>query len=239
MSGYNRLTGHHTGGGYTPNATDKKAYPLLIDGDGMVHQGNLPITANIVGRRLVRGRYYPHTWKLNSGNLGLAICCMAGARWGDPRGSTKCYPLQRQVDAFIAEAAKRCAEFGIEVTGRTVLSHAEVEPVLGVKQRQKWDFDYPIRSVQQRDPVAIFDEIRQEILWKMDGKQIHTPKVPMMPIKQGDVGESVKTLQRLLGVAPDGIFGPKTRAAVVAFQKKMNMLPDGNVGRMTWAAFGL
>jgi hypothetical protein len=32
----------------------------------------------------------------------------------------------------------------------------------------------------------------------------------------------------------DGIFGPKTRAAAVAFQKKAELKPDGIVGRKTW-----
>jgi V8-like Glu-specific endopeptidase len=34
----------------------------------------------------------------------------------------------------------------------------------------------------------------------------------------------------------DGIFGPKTRAAVIAFQRAMRIQVDGVVGRQTWAA---
>jgi peptidoglycan hydrolase-like protein with peptidoglycan-binding domain len=33
----------------------------------------------------------------------------------------------------------------------------------------------------------------------------------------------------------DGNFGFRTREAVVAFQRKQNLLPDGIVGLKTWA----
>jgi peptidoglycan hydrolase-like protein with peptidoglycan-binding domain len=46
----------------------------------------------------------------------------------------------------------------------------------------------------------------------------------------------VATLQRALGVAADGIFGPHTRRAVIAFQRRRGLTPDGIAGRDTWAA---
>ena len=39
--------------------------------------------------------------------------------------------------------------------------------------------------------------------------------------------------------AVDGIYGPKTKAAVVAFQKKNKLVPDGIVGPKTLAALGM
>ena len=61
--------------------------------------------------------------------------------------------------------------------------------------------------------------------------------VPPATLHQGSQGEQVKTLQRILGgIEIDGRFGPKTRTAVIAFQRNHQMLPDGVVGRMTWAA---
>ena len=41
-------------------------------------------------------------------------------------------------------------------------------------------------------------------------------------------------LQELLGVAPDGDFGPALKAKVVAFQKKAGLYADGIVGRQSW-----
>lgn len=54
-------------------------------------------------------------------------------------------------------------------------------------------------------------------------------------IKLGSKGEDVKFLQQTLGISPvDGDFGPKTEAAVKAFQKSKGLTADGIVGRYTW-----
>ena len=53
-------------------------------------------------------------------------------------------------------------------------------------------------------------------------------------LKLGSKGESVKQLQRILGLTADGDFGPKTDAAVKQFQKNNNLKEDGIVGDKTW-----
>lgn len=59
-------------------------------------------------------------------------------------------------------------------------------------------------------------------------------------LKNGSRGEDVRRLQEILkqlGFDPgpiDGIFGPKTEAAVKAFQKKYGLVVDGIVGPQTW-----
>jgi len=55
-------------------------------------------------------------------------------------------------------------------------------------------------------------------------------------LRLGDKGPAVQELQNLLGIAADGDFGPGTKAAVLAFQKKKGLVADGIVGRGTWAA---
>lgn len=62
---------------------------------------------------------------------------------------------------------------------------------------------------------------------------------PLPVLKMGDSGEDVKKLQTALGIAADGDFGPMTKSAVVAFQKKKNLYPDGVVGKNSWAALGV
>lgn len=49
-------------------------------------------------------------------------------------------------------------------------------------------------------------------------------------LKVGSKGVNVKALQLKLGLKPDGVFGPKTKAAVIAFQKRHGLKADGVFG---------
>ena len=51
-------------------------------------------------------------------------------------------------------------------------------------------------------------------------------------------GAHVRTLQRLLHIAADGVFGPQTARAVRRFQRAHGLAADGIVGPATWAALG-
>jgi len=55
-----------------------------------------------------------------------------------------------------------------------------------------------------------------------------------MLLKLGSESEDVKKLQVKLGVDPIGKFGPKTDAAVKAWQSANGLTPDGIVGDGTW-----
>jgi len=52
-------------------------------------------------------------------------------------------------------------------------------------------------------------------------------------------GSGVVALQRALGIAADGIYGPQTRAAVRAFQRSHGLVVDGIAGPQTLGALGL
>src|SRR5919197_6472883 len=59
--------------------------------------------------------------------------------------------------------------------------------------------------------------------------------------KEGSTGEAVRTVQYLLrahgqSLSVDGIFGPRTEAAVRAFQQAHGLAVDGVVGNATWMA---
>ncbi len=56
-----------------------------------------------------------------------------------------------------------------------------------------------------------------------------------MLLKLGSEGEDVKKLQIKLGVDPIGKFGPKTDAAVKAWQSANGLTADGVVGPATWS----
>ena len=56
-----------------------------------------------------------------------------------------------------------------------------------------------------------------------------------MLLKVGSEGDDVKKLQEKLGVETIGKFGPKTEAAVKAWQKTNGLKDDGIVGDATWS----
>ena len=67
---------------------------------------------------------------------------------------------------------------------------------------------------------------------------------PGTPLKEGSRGENVWLMQDYLrtlseiypipSIRPDGIFGPATKEAVIAFQKIAGITPDGIIGPETW-----
>jgi putative chitinase len=60
-------------------------------------------------------------------------------------------------------------------------------------------------------------------------------KLNIMILKVGSEGADVKKLQEKLGVEAIGKFGPKTEAAVKAWQKANGLKEDGIVGDATWS----
>jgi peptidoglycan hydrolase-like protein with peptidoglycan-binding domain len=64
-----------------------------------------------------------------------------------------------------------------------------------------------------------------------------------VPLRSGNRGPAVAALQRNLrvsygytAVVVDGVFGPRTHAAVRAFQSRFRLPADGTVGAATWTA---
>lgn len=62
------------------------------------------------------------------------------------------------------------------------------------------------------------------------------PAAPQSLLGQGTRGAAVSRVQRALHVRRSGRFGPATRSAVVAFQRRDGLLVDGIVGPQTWDA---
>jgi putative chitinase len=60
-----------------------------------------------------------------------------------------------------------------------------------------------------------------------------------MILKNGSKGPEVKKIQEKLGVEPTGNFGPKTEAAVKAWQKANGLKDDGIVGPNTLTKMGI
>ncbi len=88
-------------------------------------------------------------------------------------------------------------------------------------------------------------KIYLELVVQLPGSTTSCPSYPGTPLRQGDFGRDVSTLQAWLSyiadydpgipkVASDGIFGAGTRNAVVAFQRNYGLTADGIVGQATW-----
>lgn len=155
-----RTVVHWTAGAYTASALDRRHYHILIEGDGHLVLGAYPISAN--DSTLDDDGYAAHTRGLNTGSIGVALCAMAGAT-AEPFRDSPMYPVTaEQWTALTGVLADLCTRYAIPVGRRTLLTHAEVQPTLGVSQAGKWDIrvsptDTPTRL---RGAVEAGDDLR-------------------------------------------------------------------------------
>lgn len=155
-----RIHIHWTGGADGVNSLEKDSYNFVVDRKGKVHAGTHPVSAQVPP--LVAGKYAAHTLGANSYAIGVALDAMADAR-EVPFNAGK-YPItQVQLDAMYEFVAKLCKQYSISVTRETVLTHAEVERTLGIKQRNKWDIVWLPDMPKPADAIVVGDRIREEI----------------------------------------------------------------------------
>lgn len=159
MSDLKRIIIHWTAGGYRASVLDKQHYHFVYQGDGSVVAGDLPPEENISTADHIYGA---HTLNLNTGSIGVSFCGMAGAVV-TPFSSGP-YPLQpAQLAAGYKHIAGLAKKYGIPIERKTVLTHAEVEPTLGIKQRGKWDIRWLPGMTQIGGAVEVGDTIRAAI----------------------------------------------------------------------------
>ncbi|MBK4217032.1 N-acetylmuramoyl-L-alanine amidase [Paracoccus caeni] len=149
-TGITRIHWHWTGGGHEPNATDLKAYHALIDGAGKVRWPVDPTTPR------------SHTLNASSGAIGLSLCAMLGAKerpfdWG------KAPITAQQVSTLVRETARLCRVYDIPLSHWSVLSHAEIQPSLGVIQKNKWDIAVLPDIPGPADPITVGDHLREMV----------------------------------------------------------------------------
>ncbi|SHN25362.1 N-acetylmuramoyl-L-alanine amidase [Chitinophaga sp. CF418] len=105
--------------------------------------------------------------------------------------------------------------------------------------------EYALPKGRKPDPDFNMDDFRRrvsDILNNVTPPPVPIPDEEQTPpgrktTRRGDKGELVKTIQGKLGLTKDGIFGPKTEAAVRQFQRNHQLVPDGIVGPKTWKVF--
>lgn len=160
-----RIHVHWTGGGYSANSTDKNAYHILIEGTGKIVKGNKDIDANAAGSGK---KPASHTLNANTGAIGVSICAMIGSH-ESPFVPGPCPITQVQWDVMIAVVAQLSMNYNIPVTATTILTHAEVQPNLGIKQRNKWDIVRLIFAPNKVGYKAVGDKMRIEVAIARDG----------------------------------------------------------------------
>jgi N-acetylmuramoyl-L-alanine amidase len=95
-----------------------------------------------------------------------------------------------------------------------------------------------VKAFQAKYKLAVDGIVGPKTLQKLNEvyeQQKRKIPYPGFLIKRGSKGKYVEMVQKVVGVKVDGIFGPKTEAAVKAFQKKHGLRQDGIVGPETWA----
>lgn len=130
-----RVIVHWTAGGYTANDIDRKAYHILVRGDGRLVRGTHSIADNA---STADGVYAAHTLNCNTGSIGVSACCMMGCV-RSPFAAGRA-PMRESQWRLMAEVtAELCRFYRIPVSPQTVLGHGEVQATLGIRQRDKWD----------------------------------------------------------------------------------------------------
>lgn len=158
-----RIIIHWTAGANTPSSLDLSHYHYVIDGEGRVHEGKWPVSAN---ENPVKGKYAAHTLNCNTGSIGVSLAAMAGAV-ERPFSAGKAPITKAQEEALSALLRTLCKQYGIPVSRQAVLTHAEVEPTLGIKQKGKWDICWLPGMSGPRPAVEVGDTIRSRITTKV------------------------------------------------------------------------
>jgi N-acetyl-anhydromuramyl-L-alanine amidase AmpD len=152
-----RVIAHWSVTKYKADTTSRQHYHFIVEGDGTVVDGLYKPEAN---ERIVGTRYAAHTRGCNTGSIGVACAAMLGAISVDKPGD---YPItSTQFTAMCRLIAKLCKKYDIPVTPQTVLSHAEVQDTLGIKQNGKWDISV-LPFAGFKTAKACGDEMRRRV----------------------------------------------------------------------------
>lgn len=156
-SGLHRIIIHWPASGEGASQSDRQHYHAIVTHDLRVVLGDLKPEANV---NTVDGRYVAHTRALNTGSIGVAIDGMIGAneRPFNPGPAPFTEPM---VNLLAETVADLCLTYDIPLSRWTVLTHAEVEPTLGVWQRQKWDVTWLPGMDGPGDPIEVGDRLRE------------------------------------------------------------------------------
>lgn len=154
---------HWTAGANGIIALEKEAYNFLHDTKGNTYDGFHTVASQAM-YDWRKGIGASHTRNMNSGWIGESVDAMAGAKQTNPItwGS---HPITWEgIDAMLEHTMDMCNEYHIPVSKWTTLSHAEVQPTLGVTQKWKWDYTVLPGDTKSGDPVAVGNILRKRMM---------------------------------------------------------------------------
>lgn len=151
-----RIIIHWSAGTYVVSPVDKEHYHFIVDKDGKVHRGDHKPEDNL---STSDGIYAAHTRGANGGAIGVAVAAMADAKGPGALGR---YPItEAQFDGLIREVKRLRQLYKIPVSRSTILSHAEVQETLGIKQNGKIDIAFGVPGKPElKTARAVGDYIR-------------------------------------------------------------------------------
>ena len=158
-----RIIVHWSAGAHRASDLDKQHYHIIVEGSGNVVRGDNLISDNV---NTSDGKYAAHTRGCNTGSIGVSFASMAGAV-EKPFSAGK-FPLTETQWARGMDVIAHLASFyGIPVTDKTILTHAEVQPNLGIKQAGKWDITRLPFDPSVVGAKAVGDKMRRDIKARM------------------------------------------------------------------------
>ena len=157
-SGLHRIHWHWSASSYTVTREVLSHYNDGHDQDGNSYDGGARAEhqANYDWRK---GIGVSHTLNANTGAIGQAVIAMGNAE-GWPLNVGK-YPMTWEgIDAMLRRSIDYHHQFNIPISPWSTLSHAEVQPTLGITQRGKWDIQWLPDDVRVRTAREAGDILR-------------------------------------------------------------------------------
>jgi N-acetyl-anhydromuramyl-L-alanine amidase AmpD len=130
-----RVIVHWTAGTNKASLEDEQHYHYIIQGDGSIMLGAHTLKDN---DNVADGKYAAHTRGCNEDSIGVSLCGMYGAVESPFKKGR--YPInERQWRVMLWLVSRLAKQHNIPITPQTILTHAEVEGTLKIKQAGKWD----------------------------------------------------------------------------------------------------
>jgi peptidoglycan hydrolase-like protein with peptidoglycan-binding domain len=148
---------------------------------------------------------------------------------------------QAEIDRMGAEIVAFWQRNGIDVASASQFIGEDVKNRPGLAHHgdvQAWDRS---DAWSRREDRWIFDSLLLQAIERHSGAAPVAPPTPTQPVpvlpesvwKVGSTGDKVRDIQKIVGVAQDGVFGPVTEAAVKVWQSNLGVPSDGAWGPQT------